>query len=413
MNTIKDKATWSIVIAYALWYNLFNFYALSGWAMRLNEIKEVITLVITIALLGSLINSTKSRDLDKNVALLIFMSVFSMFVALLFWNQSLYSSLRVVCSTMFPLMTFFLLKHYNVTLNSIKKAIVLICILHGVLQIIGTITFPNHLFGYVNEEAIERSLIDLEKRGVLRLSIPGSDFVPMTIFMVMVLGRKIPKWYLLLIPLFLILLMRGTRTPFFFTSLICLFYYIMGIKRKIMVFLVGVTAYFALNLVYERLLDSTDDNALVNYVQMTHNQLESNDTGEEDIRVRMAKFFLFDFNEDNIFRVVLGNGVPGQGTYGYKMRYYSNNYSYYVVDVGFVEIFTYFGLVGIVIYLLLFRKAVLITRISNNGMFAKLTILYFFLILPTNSMLISNPIPVAIALYALYISQSKRMLDHC
>ena len=407
MSFAKDKTAWAIVLFFALWFNCFNFYVFADWAMKLGEIKELIFLSITIVLFKSILISVKSKGIDRNVAQLLLMSIFSMFIAFAFWNQSAYSSLRAVCNTMFPLTTFFILKHYKVSLESIVKAIIIICVIHGLLQIIGTITFPNQLFGYVSEEAIERSLSDLEHRGVLRLAIPGSDFVPMTIFMVMVLGKKTKTWYLLLIPLFIILIMRGTRTPFFFTSLICLLYYIMGIKRKFLVFVAVLFAYVLLNTVYESLLASTDDNVIVNYVQMTHNQIESNNSGDEDIRVRMSKYYLFDFNKDNILKNVFGNGIPGnRGAYANKVNYMSANLGYWIVDVGLVEIFVYFGFVGLLIYFNLFRKAIM-NKCSEAGMFAKLSIIYYYLILPTNSMLISNPIPVALALYTLYLSQKN------
>lgn len=406
MKYIMDKTTWTIVLLYALWFNCFNFYIFADWAMTLGEIKEVILLFSTIVLFSSILKSTRSNQLDKNVSQLIFMSIFSILVAFAFWSQSFYSSLRAVCGTMFPLIVFFMMKRYQVPLESIKRAIVVICIIHGVLQVMGTITFPDHLFGFISDEAIERSLSDLENRGVLRLAIPGSDFVPMTIFIVMVLGNKSKTWYLLLIPLFVILLMRGTRTPFFFTSLICLLYYIMSIKRKFFAFIVGIFAYFLMNSLYENLLVSTDNNVIVNYVQMTHDQLESNNSGDEDVRVRMSKYYLFDFNKDNMLKNIFGNGIPGRGAYAEKTHYMSANFGYWVVDVGFVEIFVYFGIIGLLVYFSLLKKAVM-NKCSDDGMFAKLAIIYYYLILPTNSMLISNPIPVAIALYSLYISQKK------
>ena len=88
----------------------------------------------------------------------------------------------------------------------------------------------------------------------------------------------------------------------------------------------------------------------------------------------------------------------------------SEAYHYYIVDVGLVEIFVYFGVLGFIAYFSLLRK-VIKAEVIDTCIFAKLGIYYFFMILPTNSMLISNPLPVALIIYVLYKGQLQTELN--
>lgn len=398
MITLKNKKVWLIVLFYTLWTNCFNFYLFSDLSIRLSEIKELVMLALTIGLYPLIKNSSKSVFVDSAVAYLIFMAVFSMVTALFFWGQSPYASLRAMSSLMFPLSFFFLLRKCRVEIDEMISAIIVLAVLHGVLQIIGALTFPYVIFGYAGKDAIERSLQDLNQRGVLRLAVPGADFIPLTMFSVMYFAKFKKKNYLFLLPLGIILLMRGTRTPFFIAIAVCLIYYFVSLKRKWLAILLFFFSSFLLSSLYNTLLNSNSDNALVNYVQLSNNQIENDD---EDIRVSMANYYLSDFNKGNILKNILGNGIPGNSQLGNAVSKMSEFYSYWIVDVGFVEIFVYFGLLGFFVYFYLLRK-VIKADVPKYCIFAKLGIYYFFIILPTNSMLLSNPIPVAMALYVIY-----------
>lgn len=400
-SKVRKKYIGLIVLFYFLWTNCFNFYLLADKNNQLGEIREIVMLVVTVLLFPMILKSWHSKFLDSSMARLIMMSAFSLVTALCFWGQTPYYSVRAISSVMLPLMVFYVLMKYDVTIREIMIAIVVLCIMHGIFQIIGTLTFPNVVFGNAGKEALERSMGDLENRGVLRLAVPGADFVPLTMFMVMVAARKQKKMFLLLIPLAIVLLMRGTRTPFFITLLVCFCYYMLHLKRKWIALVLFIVSYFSFSVLYNSLLNSTSDNVVVNYVQMSESQL---DNDEEDIRVQMAKFYILDFNEGSILKAIFGNGIPSHSEYSVIVRRLSEFKLYYIVDVGLVEIFVYFGIIGLIVYFSLLRK-VIKAEVMESCIFAKLGIYYFFMILPTNSMLISNPLPVAFIMYVLYKGQ--------
>ena len=400
-SKVRKKYVGLIVLFYFLWTNCFNFYLLADKKNQLGEIRELVMLGITILLFPMILHSWKSKFLDSSISRLLLLAVFSAFTALVFWGQTPYYSVRAISSMMLPLAVFYILKKYNVSIREMMFAVVIVCIMHGIFQIIGMLTFPDVLFGNAGKEAIERSMGDMEKRGVLRLAVPGADFVPLTMFIVMVVAKKQKKLYLFLIPLTIVLLMRGTRTPFFITVLVCFCYYVQSLRRKWIAVAFLILSYLSFSALYESLLNSTADNVLVNYVQMSEQQLNND---EEDIRVQMSNFYLFDFNDGNILKVIFGNGIPSKSEYGNIITYMAENYSYYVVDVGFVEIFVYFGILGLVVYFSLLRN-VINANVIDSCVFAKLGFYYFFIILPTNSMLLSNPLPVALIAYVIYRGQ--------
>lgn len=395
-----------IVLFYFLWTNCFNFYLLADKSIQLGEIRELVMLGITILLFPMITRSLQSKYLDSSMSHLIVLASFSVVTAQLFWGQTPYYSVRAISSVMLPLVVFYILMKYDVSIQEVIIAIIFLCILHGIFQIIGTLTFPNMIFGNAGKEAIERSVGDLENRGVLRLAVPGSDFVPLVMFMVMVVAKQRKKMYLLLIPLTIVLLMRGTRTPFFITMFVCFCYYMLSMKRKWIALVLLILSYVSFSTLYDSLLNSTADNVVVNYVKMSEQQL---DNDEEDIRVRMAKFYILDFNEGNTLKDIFGNGIPSNSEYGKVVSRMSEVYHYYIVDVGLVEIFVYFGVLGIIVYFSLLRK-VIKAEVLDSCIFAKLGIYYFFMILPTNSMLISNPLPVALIIYVLYKGQQQTEL---
>ena len=209
-SSVRKSYVGLIVLFYFLWTNCFNFYLLADKNIQIGEIRELVMLGITILLFPMIISSLQSKYLDSSVSRLIILALFTVFTALLFWGQTPYYSVRAISSVMLPLGVFYILKKYNVSIQEVIITIIILCIMHSILQIIGMLTFPNVVFGNAGEKAIERSMVDLEQRGVLRLAVPGTDFVPLVMFMVMVVAKQRKIMYLLLIPLSIILLMRGT-----------------------------------------------------------------------------------------------------------------------------------------------------------------------------------------------------------
>lgn len=142
---------------------------------------------------------------------------------------------------------------------------------------------------------------------------------------------------------------------------------------------------------------------------MSNDQVEKNKNEEDDIRIQMSTYYLTEFNNGNLLKSITGNGIPsGDSAYGKKRDYLMDAKRFFVEDVGFVQIFVWFGLIGLIVYAKLLVKAIKIPR-QQNYTYGFLYIVYLFTILPTNSSLATSPIFLAIALYVLYLGEKSRM----
>ena len=404
---LKDKQAWHIVFLYAIWSRFFNFYLFSHFSYW-SKIEELIILVLTIYLIPDILNGLKEKGITKNVSLLIVMFLFSTFWALLFWGQSLYTSIRGLTSSCLLLVFFFLLKKRKISIESLINAIVILCIIYCICLSIALITFPNCIFGDFSytQNTIDDYERTLESRGALRLPVPGSDFVILTIFILISKYKNQTKMYIWLLPLFIFLLQRGTRTPLFVTTLIVFIYVIAHIKNKIIVAVVAACVYSLISLLLPVIIKSDSDNIIVKYIKTTNEQIETSQNEEEDIRIKMATYYLSDFNNGNLLRDFFGNGVPSgvSSEYGNAVNKNMKNNKFFMEDVGFVQIFVWFGIIGYIIYSKLLIKSIKVHKTQDTE-FGFIYIIYLFLILPANCSLTNQPIFFAISLYALYIGE--------
>lgn len=410
MSWIKNKKIIYVILAYLFMYKFFNCIYVSD-VRNFNGL-TVICMILVSILAASLVK----RDLFKSdirgiVAKIIMMFIVSALWTYVYWGQSIsdsyFSIFSVYSGGMMPLVFFFLFQKYNFSQEDAIKCFVLGGVLYVICLIIGLQTIPEPIFGFSGADDIEKAYVNsLDQRGVIRLNMPGADFVIMLIFLVLSYYRHKKKYYFLLIPLFILLILRGTRTPFFCATFIGIIYFTSKIKNKFWVGVLMFVAYISIFAASEALLKSDSDNAIVKYVQMTNYQIENNNESE-DIRVEMAKYMVSEFNTTPL-AYITGNGVPGRyGSYAKTMIKLGDNKGYYVVDVAFIHIFIYFGIVGLILYALLIFKVVR-TKIPEKYDFAKLYIYYLVLIMPTNCSIVSmSSFMFAIALYIVYISNDK------
>lgn len=415
MNTTlckRDKVTALIIVLFYCFYTSFFSAAFIVNIPMYSNLIVIVNLLICTFVLPFAMKFHKDV-VSKQVWILCSLFFFALIWGWLYWGESIYYGLKVTFKAqgVFTLLFFFMYKKYQVSYNVVIRVIFTIAILYSVCYLIGAITFPNQLFGaslILDDEVMVNTL---EDRGVLRLFIQGADFIVIVIFYLLVYYRKKRIYYLCLIPLFVMLVFRGTRTPLFVTLMICLVYYLRNIKYKFISVSLLVVAIFSYNTIRNALLDSNSENPIVKYVQMTNSQIEHNKGGVEDIRVRMSKYMLTELNVDDPVCILIGNGIPRNGKFQSRLTTLENNKSFWVVDVGLIVIYVYFGIVGIIIYLGLLIMIIKL-RVDTKYYFAKLYLFYLYLILPTNCSLITlSSFMVALALYVLYLGNKEAKLN--
>ena len=408
MEILRKHQIVTTVFLFLLSTSFFGYKGFVESGMYANFYKYFCILLL-IYLSSSVTNIKGSMSISNMVRYIVIMFVVGIIWAVILRRQSIVSSVNGMAEDL-PLVFFFLFQLLNFENKKMFKAIIICSILYIIAFLVSLNTFPNHIFGYSNNlDAINRSLIDLEERGVLRLNVPGADIVVLLFFMVLTYFRKNKAMYFLLIPILIIIFLRGTRTPFFIATSIGVLYLIWKLKfiYKLSVLIVSITLISFFYSMYDRILEGTSTNPISQYVQLTQAQINSN---KNDIRTLTTQYFFTQFN-DNVLEYIVGNGKPsGNGTYNMEIRKLANSKRYYTVDVGFVYIFVYYGIIGLILYLLLF-VIVLKTPVEDNYMFAKLYVIYGYLILPTNvSILWIAPFVFSMNLYIVYRSSRNLRL---
>lgn len=407
----KEKiAIWSIILFYCFYTQFFSASFLLDFGIY-RDLVVVANLLICAMFLPYAIRS-HNDTVSKQVWCLCLLFTFALIWGWVYWDEGLYTGLKTTfrAQGVFTLLFYFIYKRFQVSYNAIIKVIFSIACLYSLCYIIGILTYPDQLFGAslnFDESAFEKNL---EDRGVLRLFLQGADFIVLAIFYLLVRFKDKKICYLWLIPLFVMLVLRGTRTPLIVTGLMCLLYYLKSIKSKVLSVSIFVFAILSFNVVNEALLNSTSDNPIVKYVQLTSNQMENNNSkGEEDIRVQMSKYMLTELDANDPVCVFIGNGIPSGGRLQARLTALENNNSFWVVDVGLIVIFVYFGVVGLLVYLGLLIM-ILRLKVDSKYYFAKLYLFYLYLILPTNCSLITlSSFMVALSLYLLYLGNQERI----
>lgn len=401
---------WIIVLIYCILNAFFNNYYVQTKIPFYGGIAILFFSLLLILYFKRILKHINGNNITSMASKLLMMFILSIIWAFILWGQLPWSSMIVMGSIggVFPLLVYFILQKYKISTQTLVKAIIIIYILYVICYLIGLCTLPTPLFGYSKESTIEDLANSLAQRGVIRLGVPGGDFVILIIFLILTRYKNKKLFYLLLIPVAITLLMRGTRTPFFATIIIAFIYYLWQIKHKWIIIFIGIIMFICSGPIYQMMLNSDSDNAVIKYVQMTSHQVKRSNEKEEDIRIEMARYMFTEFNKNNILRILFGNGVPGyNGNYAKVIERLGDKRDYYPVDTAFTTIYVYFGIIGLILYAQLLW-IVIRTKVTSEGSFAKLYIFYLYLISPANSALIfSGALTLGIALYIIQQNQIK------
>lgn len=404
----KLNSYWSIIILFALMTCLFNFRPLVGGRM---EAIGAVFIPIGLFVLGAKTIYLRSFKYNISIFVLLLLAMFLMspLVGAISRNQN---PNPMVAAKFLPVSVFYVLLAYRFKVNDITKAVKWLIVIYALILAQAYFLAPNNILGYrdITNNDIN-SMIN--NRGVMRFAVPGADFVVMAIFLVLTKMEKGFKFYALLMLLFVLCFLRGTRVVFFSVILLSAIGFAFRYKSKLTIafaaMVIGLSVFFT----FETLKDSRSQDPLTRFVQSATHQLETRQDGTEDIRIMMGAFFFTKFNQ-NQTQVIIGNGIRGsKSEYDRMLNYYNINFGFWLEDSGFVMIYIYFGLVGVVLYLLLFVYIILL-RLPRKYLWAKYFILNQFLILIANTglLLSTGSLLFGIALYVVYRGQQAMHVLH-
>ena len=367
-NVNKNKVCWRQVLSLCF-FTFLSFYGFSYIGFNQPLLKGLYAITIPLIFIYSIeiffIKQEKERYL-KVMSLITFFTFFSIFMSYFFWGQSLVLGYKAICPHLAIILYFYLLKT-TPSQKSIEAFIWIFAVTYIVLWCYAISQSPNIVFGDVDESP------DLS-RGIFRPEIKGRGFLVLAFFLSLnkYICYKKKVFVLIAIVIFTFIILQVTRQIIFWTFLIGLYYLLRNNKKLwISIGLIGLLSLAIINLI-----EIPDDSVVGELLRITENQIENQESGEENIRIKEYRYFFTEFSK-NIVTDILGNGSPHyDSTYG---KFYENvsqySYRYFLSDVGYAQMFVIIGFVGLILYLFLFLRATR-QKVSDKAKFAQLFIIY-------------------------------------
>lgn len=323
--------------------------------------------------------------------------IFSFFVSLVVWNQSLILSYRVSASLL-AIIYFFILRKAKPTINQIEKLVFIFCAIYILCWLYGISQAPNVVFGGGEERGIN------DERGIYRLYVPGKGILILTLFLTLnkfILTNKY-LWLFAAVVLFGIIVLHVIRQVIAFSFLVSSYYFLKNAKYKIM-----WAAASAIIAVFILTMNINDDSVVGNLLSKTERQVSNQQSGEDDIRVREYKYFFTEYS-DNLFTQLFGNGKAHSFSPLGKMETEVQvRKKYFASDVGYAAIYIRLGLIGLVLYAILFFK-VFTQKVPVRFKFAQLHIVYMLFANIAASWIFHDVIIICISVYVLEMVQKDR-----
>lgn len=301
----------------------------------------------------------EKNTLDKFVLLLIGSLVISMVMADLFWDQSFVASFKEY-KYFYIFFLYFIPIFLDIEPERLIRIMAIVFGLSVIVFVIDFVTFPDPLFSYRTEERREGMTIFFFGQGFTFLG--GFYF----------LNKYITEKKLIYIALFGIAsgcLFLLTQSRMNLLALGLGFFLILltsNFKKKgliaIAIIAFGIIVYTSTNL----------------FIGVKEASKDQSQNYKEDIRLQAQNYFLSEF-QGGTPTMIFGNGYPASDSKLGLESMRGNLMGYWTADVGLTGIFSYFGLLGVIIWLLLFYY-VFKMKVSENSIYIKA---YFLALLST------------------------------
>lgn len=344
----KDLIYGSIIIfVIIVFLQFFSFKLISEDSVFKYPSILAISLILFIAFLLSLrkVKEYKYHPIDKLIILFILSMILSSTMAFTYWDQSFSSSLSLY-RDFYIYFLYFSLILLNIPLRIIEQIIVLFFFATLLVFLLDYITFPDPLFAWRHEE----------RRSGITIFFYGQGFTFLGAFYLLnnyFEDKKVKNliWFLLSCLCLFVL----TQSRMNLIALVCGFFLLLynsDFKKKffvtVLAVLLGVGIYF-----------STD--AFNGIREESEIQAESY---QEDVRILAHKYFITELQR-GIPTIIFGNGIPGKNSTLDKESIKGSSNGFFVSDVGITGIYSYFGLLGAITWLLLFYYIFKLKTISR------------------------------------------------
>lgn len=284
-------------------------------------------------------------------------------------------------------------------LVTIEKFVTLFGLIYSVIWVYAMVFNPLMV--------LERYDGDLDtSRGMIRFRLAGSCLLYLAYFISLnklIIKKNIAN--ILLVSLFfLMIFFQLTRQIIVITIIVSLFY----VFHKKIKWLVGLLVSFTCLIYFSKDIDpsSIQLTPVRAMVELTMSQAEENEA-DENIRVTAYKYF-FTSLSPNVITDIFGNSFPHtECSYGMKTQKLKDQ-GLYLADVGFAQIYVTNGIIGLVLYLILFGCSFFV-KLPKEYVYAKLYMIFMALctIATDYYSSVDGQMTIAISAYIFMIKRQK------
>lgn len=405
LKEIKKNTPISLLILYILLSRIFVYRGIDwngGLGGGLGQIYYFLLGCIMIYYSRKAKYTCSKTSIYYSVLALTILFFCSIVVGFVFEDQSFYYSFKGLCSFSYaPILFYFLLhnKQYDnkIIIGTLLSLFIVYLFIYGYSYMI----FPNYRFGMVSD--IDEGLLnDFETRGVFRTGIPYEDLIAIFFFYVVSNDKIKGKYrFLLFFILLFLTIIRGTRFIIAGTFFVGVLLYMKQARGNFLKYISCLAIIVLSLMMYIEIFGIPP--FIENYIELSaKNQEEGND----NIRVVMSMYYLFDFNS-SLPEIIFGHGLPVNSAFSVAKENMTQ-YGFFADDVGYIEFYLYFGVVGIFfLFGLLFN--VIKTKVPRNFLFAKYYIYYVFITMLCGRYFLNN---VVLIVTMLYLIEHNRIINN-
>lgn len=360
-----------------------------------NTIKALLVFNLLLCILLSYnknkcLNLSKQNKFGKSLFLLfVFIICNSIVSAYILWDQSIYAGL--ISTSPFLLYGLYLI----LCRSCISKSFI-----HNLLIVISIISLLLFYFKIIYPSIPIGNITDDYSRGT-RISVPGIIFCWYLYFFYFnkLINKEISIKAVVIVILCLgcFILQKG-RSQLAIILLLSLIFYIRHY--------VGRYKYGFL-IVFSGLIIISQTSYINKLVNMTSFQMESSNP-EQHVREIGYYYYIFEFPIRGI-NYLIGNGIPsyGRSSYGNSAKDFAEETKIHLVDIGIVGIYNYWGIFGVVLYVMIFYNFIFLTK-SKSYLYVK----YFLAVLAGQSILSAVPLylaPICAISLGCYLTSNDRI----
>lgn len=347
-TTYKKTSTSTFIILIIMILCGFQFYQYFDMTSNQQRYPELVMVVLLAAFTAKQIFSKEKDLFFRLMRLLLFSWIFSMFMAVIFWGQSTSRTFVATGPCLFFIIFFYFCKK-KVSRLSLEKITVIFGWLYIILWLYSLTRIPEATFGWSKDG----ELSDDMSRGIIRINFTGRLSMIFAYFYYLnksFLERN-PKYKIFAVTFFVFLVFQVTRQLILWTGVVTIIFIFLRARK--LASILGVVFLFLY--LGSANIHFSDDSIIGSLANITNEEANGQLYSGENPRITEYRYFMTKWSK-NAITDIFGNGVPhGANAYGqYEERLKSNGI--FLSDVGYPSMYVYVGLVGLILYILLFFK---------------------------------------------------------